>query len=172
MNSREPTAYQRHVIRVADELRGAIIGRYAEVEFFLGDIVVRCQALPEYAALPDSFPYKPSKRPGRVRQFLGLPGPLSAYKEALERTMSELEVFEELRHFLVHGHQELTTRADRWHQLSYNLYREQDGRYALFEIKTNLESLEARRTEIACLAQVAVSLMSEIYLQHGLEGGR
>lgn len=169
MNSREPTAYQRYVIRAADELRGAIIGRYAEVEFFLGDIVVRCQALPEYATLPDTFPYKPSKRPGRVRQLLELPGPLTAYKEALERAMSELEVFEELRHFLAHGHQELTTRGDSWHQLSYNLYREQDRRYVLFEIKTDLENLEARRMEIAHLAQAALSLMSEIYLQHGLE---
>jgi hypothetical protein len=46
------------LIRNAHFLRGAIISSYAEVEFLLTDLNMRCRAVPAYAAIAAGLPYK------------------------------------------------------------------------------------------------------------------
>ena len=56
------SAYQLSVIEQASFHRGAIITSYAQVEYLLGDIVMRCMVRPEYAFLGNLGSSRPGSR--------------------------------------------------------------------------------------------------------------
>ena len=160
----------RAVIGQAATLRGCIITSYAHVEHLLADIVIRCQALPEYAALPKSYPHKLRTRIARVQQLLSLPGPLAQYKQQFECLLAELGRFEEIRHFMAHGLLIARVRPNQWHELRYQMLGQAKGqRVEEGRMVTDLDQLSNAAREIAQWSQQAVTLLRDIYLRHDIE---
>lgn len=87
----------------AQRLRGWIANGYAQVEFVLGDLIVRCREFPEYAELTKTLPHGAPDRIKRVRRIISYEGPLSRFREALESILMRFETRHETRNLLAHG---------------------------------------------------------------------
>lgn len=163
------TSPNNAVVADAAMLRGAIVTSYAQVEHLLADIVLRCQPMAEYSNLPQTFPYKLETRIARVRDIVGMAGPLQKYKSAFENVITELLKFEELRHFMAHGLLHIRTGDDGGHILIYRMHRQAKG--STIEegtMVTNLPQLEDAARQVAHYALQAVSLFRDVYRDHNL----
>jgi hypothetical protein len=158
------------IILAAATLRGAIITSYAQIEHLLVDIIVRCQPMPEYAQLPQGFPYKLTTRIARVRKLVGMRGPLAKYQSDFENIVGELQQYEQLRHFMAHGLLVVRNSEDGSHSLTYRMYRETKGpTVEEGTIVSNLEELGNAAKQIALYAKGAVALFRDVYCAHNLE---
>jgi len=163
------TSADKAVIGNAAALRGAIITSYAQVEYLLADIVLRCQPMAEYSTLPQTFPYKLETRIARVRDIVGMSGPLQKYKDEFEKVITELLKFEELRHFMAHGLLHVRASCVGDHILIYRMHRQTKG--STIEegtITTNLPQLEDAAQKIAHYSLQTASLFHDVYRDHSL----
>ena len=165
-----PNAYQLSVIERAATLRGAIITSYAQVEFLLGDIVMRCMDIPEYAFLPRDFPQRFSVRLKRVADILAAAGPLADLREPFEAIMAEMVRYEELRHFMAHGLLRVFVTGASSHSLEYRMWRQRKGRPPEEgKLETNLEHLGDAAHQVAGFSGRAVRLFRDTYLGRNLQ---
>jgi hypothetical protein len=166
---KEPSEHAKATIAQAACLRGSIITSYAQVEHLLGDIVMRCWSLPEYATLPKSFPYKLKTRIARVRELLRLPGPLSIYSDMFEDIIVELQQYEELRHFMAHGLISVLAQRGGGYRLFYRMHSDTKAGPQEGSLDLDLEELEAYAKMVAQCAQRAVTLFRNVYMAHRLQ---
>jgi hypothetical protein len=160
---------QKTIIASAATLRGAIITSYAQVENLLADIVLRSRLLPEYNALPKGLPYKLSTRIARVRQLVGMPGPLTKYKDEFTMIADELKRFEEIRHFMAHGLLIVRHRDDGTASLIYRMFRESKASGVEEGVlETNLDQLQGSAIKIGLYTARAVTLFRDVYRAHDL----
>ena len=92
-------------------LRGAIISSYAQVEFLLTDLTMRCRSLPAYAEISPRFPYKLTTKITRTKELVEANGPLSAYANDVLALVDRISGYEELRHFIAHGQIVVSTQG-------------------------------------------------------------
>lgn len=164
------TADPLHAIHgEAAMLRGIIITSYAQVEHLLADILVRCQLLTAYATLPASLPYRFETRVARVRKIVAMPGPLARYKDEFEQVITELQRFEEIRHFMAHGLLVVNISKYNCPELKYRMYRERKEGVEEGLMVTNLTQLHNAALEIARHSQRTVTLFHKVYHRHKLK---
>jgi hypothetical protein len=77
MDEAKPSAEVKEAVRDAARIRGEIITSFAQIEFVLADIVVKCASRAEYKNLVARFPYKVESRTGAVKALVKAPGPAS-----------------------------------------------------------------------------------------------
>jgi hypothetical protein len=83
--------------------RGWIINSFAQVEFLLGDLIVRSRRYPEYEELTTAMPWSLDGRIARLRSMCAVQGPLSRYAPELLRALAAIEEAKDQRHLLAHG---------------------------------------------------------------------
>jgi len=84
--------------------RGWIINSFSQIECRLADLIIQCQGIADYEELNQlPLPMGVGSRITRVRELMKS-GPLSAHAAPLEKLLSRLEEFEELRHLMTHGY--------------------------------------------------------------------
>jgi hypothetical protein len=83
--------------------RGWIVNCYAQVEFLIADLVVRCREFDEYAEFTATLPYKLAGRVRRFSRLLEASGPLDPFRDRLQTMLRNFMDSEERRQFLVHG---------------------------------------------------------------------
>lgn len=83
--------------------RGWISNSYAQVEFLLGDLIMRCRQFPEYAEFTATISHSAPKRVSKVRSMLSLEGPLVPYRPAVTAVLDAFEGNHEVRNLLAHG---------------------------------------------------------------------
>jgi hypothetical protein len=165
----EPSNLQKSLVTEAAFLRGQIIGSYAQVEFLLADLAVRCSVRPEYHEHLRKFPYKLESRLKAVRQLAELPGPIHFYRDELVPLIDQILKYEELRHFMAHGLLVIKTQGPN-HLLQFRLYDTKDkGQLALGIIETTCEQLLGSGTEVAEFASSIAQLFKRIYLEQKLQ---
>jgi len=90
-------------IEEGQRLRGWIANAYAQIEFLLGDLILRCRAFPEYEAETATFTHSVDKRVGKVRRMLQKAGRLEPFAAELTSIVDRFEERREIRNLLVHG---------------------------------------------------------------------
>lgn len=91
------------IIEEATHHRGWISNSYAQVEFLLGDLIMRCRQFPEYAAQTATFTHSSPKRVAKVRAMLAIDGPLTAHHGEISEVLDAFEANHEIRNLLAHG---------------------------------------------------------------------
>lgn len=163
----EPRDAQKNIIQTAAFLRGTIITSFAQVEFILADLAVKCERFPEYKALLRKFPYKLEERIKAVKNLLSAPGPLVKYRNEVEPLVQKILDYEELRHFLAHGLLIVKTAGDE-HVLQYRMYRPGKNGLEIGFIETDTNQLERNAVEIALYSQSVLVLFRKMYLEQGI----
>jgi hypothetical protein len=91
------------IIEEATHHRGWISNSYAQIEFLLGDLIMRCRLFPEYADQTATFTHSAPKRVAKVRAMLNVDGPLTPYTAAISEVLDPFEANHEIRNLLAHG---------------------------------------------------------------------
>ena len=66
---------EKKLLNKAAELRGSIITSFAQVEFTLADLAVKCKQFSEYNVLVKKFPYKLEQRLKTVHKLIACSRP-------------------------------------------------------------------------------------------------
>lgn len=83
--------------------RGWIANSYAQIEFLLGDLIVRCREFPQYAVHTETVSHSAAKRVAKVRRMLEIDGPLMQFAGDLNDVLDGFEQNQDLRNLLAHG---------------------------------------------------------------------
>ena len=141
-------------------VRGRIIACYAQVEFLLADLITK---------LEDRFAYRIESRIKGVRRIAELPG-YEAYRYDLHRLSDELLIYEEFRHYMVHGFMRLEMDKKGNHRFQLLRYtKEDDGKYKLMQATTNLQRMKESLNDIDKYTHEAMNLFERIYREKKLE---
>lgn len=90
-------------IEEATRLRGWIANSYSQVEYLLGDLILRLRSETIYAEHTQTLPHDASNRVRKIKAILAIDGPLSAFKTELEEVLSEISRRHQVRNLLAHG---------------------------------------------------------------------
>lgn len=164
----------KHVVAAVEEgqrLRGWIANGYAQIEFFLGDIIFRSLRLSEYQGVGEVLPHGSPDRIKRVRRILDIEGVFSEFKDELIEIIDEFEKHHETRNLLAHGFCEFhhTPSGDcgfffrKWH-------RGPDRQDAQLQRTFRLVDLEYEKAVIVDLSDRALDVFFRIHKKLGLVG--
>ena len=149
--SQEEQAIAILEIEEGQRLRGWITNSYAQIEFLLGDLILRCRVFSEYADCTATLPHGAPDRVKRVRRILAVQGPISVFANDLNSIIDHFENGHDTRNLLAHGFCEylVTPEGDsglqfqKWHRSPVR----QDARlircFRLADLQTEKESFSA-----------------------------
>lgn len=163
-----------HVIDSIEEgqrFRGWIANGYAQIEFFLGDIIVRSLNMVEYQDVGEILPHGSPDRIKRVRRILEFDGFYSEFRDELIGILDEFENHHETRNLLAHGFCEFHHTPDgdfgfyfrKWHRVP-------DRQDAQLQRTFRLIDLEYEKTTIVELSRKALGVFYRIHDRLGLVG--
>lgn len=159
------------LIDEGQELRGWIVNSFAQVEYLLGDLILRCRAYPEYEAQTRSLPHGATDRIVRVRKIVDKAGPLANDRDELVAVLQHLEDQQDTRNLLVHGFASvLHTPAGELSFHFQKFHRHPDRIDARLVRTFSLDQLRSERERQAAFAEVAVDLFQRIHNRQGWEG--
>jgi len=95
-----------HILAAIEEgqrMRGWIANSYAQVEYLLGDILMKSRGLVEYQGMVDRLPHRVDKRVSKVREIIAVDGFFSKHSDEIEAVISAFEAHHETRNLLAHG---------------------------------------------------------------------
>ena len=165
----EPAEWQKQAINEGQLLRGWIVNSYAQIEFFLGDLIVRSLTLPEYAKLAQTLPHGAPGRIKRVRQILTQGGFFDKFSNEISEIIDEFSNHHETRNLLAHGFCEFHFTKKGDFGLQFRKWHRQEGRQDALLLRTfRLRDLEAQKIELTALAQRALLLFRRIHDSLGL----
>jgi hypothetical protein len=148
--------------RTAHFLRGAIISSYAQVEFLLTELNMRCRQLPEYAEIAAA----------RAKELAEGPGPVSAYANDLLPLVARLSDYEDFRHFIAHGLMVVSTRKTATAPIIFRMYRKAPKTPEEYgAIESDADQLRKVSHEISEYARQIATLVARIVQELSLEPG-
>lgn len=166
-----PSNEHQDVIEEGQRLRGWIANAYAQIEFFLGDVIVRGLAMPEYMEMSRTLPHGSPDRIKRVRRMLECTGFFSDYHDDLIAILDEFEDHHETRNLLAHGFCEFLYTDDGDCGLQFRKWHRMPERQDAQLIRTfRLVDLEYEKTIIIELSKRALILFFRIHDRLGLVG--
>ena len=83
--------------------RGMILTCFAQVEWFLGKLLIEAHAHPEYASQNLSFSINIERRIKLLRRLFAASGPFHGFDDRVSAVLDELETYVEKRNFMAHG---------------------------------------------------------------------
>jgi hypothetical protein len=163
------------VLPIVEEMiaaRGWITNSYAQVEFLLADIIVKCRQFRENEDLNNlQLPFGIDGRVNRIRD-LCTRLPLNAHADNLLPLLDRLMELEDARHFFTHGfmsvHIEKGTGRVGMHLRRY-VQPKRHSRETRAEMFVLPEQMSDGKTRWVIFAQTAVETFRRIYEQLGLE---
>jgi hypothetical protein len=158
------------IIKEGTHHRGWIANSYAQLEFLLGDLVVRCREFPEYAAHTKTVSHSAAKRVAKVRHMLEIAGPLTPFAGDLHGIIVSFEQHQRLRNLLAHGFCTFLHTPDgdagfRFRKFDRPLTgaAELDDDHVLTEQVFRLIDLEYHREQLVAQAQNALLVFAAIH---------
>ena len=159
------------VIEEAQRLRGWIANAYAQIKFFLGDVIVRSLSMELYQEVGQVLPHGSPDRIKRVRRILDVEGLFSEFRDELSGICDEFEHHHETRNLLAHGFCEFHYTPTGDCGLQFRKWHRVEGRQDAQLQKTfRLVDLEYERTIIVEPSQRTLSLFHRIHDRLGLIG--
>jgi hypothetical protein len=157
-------------IEEGQRLRGWIANGYAQVEYLLGDIIVRSHDLTEYEPLKQRLPHRPEKRIAMVRKILDVDGYFSKYHDEIEWLIEAFEFHQQTRHLLVHGFCTAHHTPDGDFGLQFRKWHRDGDNDSEIQRIFRLVDLEYERAQFTHVAERALSLALKIHEELGLVG--
>lgn len=155
-------------IEEGQRLRGWITNAYAQIEFLLGDLILRCRSFPEYEADSATFTRSALKPARLVQRMLQKPGPLIPFAAELISVIDRFEERHETRNLLAHGYCEYLHTPDGDAGLQFQKFHRQDARDDARLIRLfRLPDLLAERESLVALSDEAVRLFVRIHEHFG-----
>lgn len=159
------------VIEEGQRLRGWIANAYAQIEFFLGDVIVRSLSMNEYQGLGEVLPHGSPDRIRRVRRILEREGVFSEFEADLNSIVDEFENHHETRNLLAHGFCKVLHTPDGDSTFQFRKWHRVEGRQDVQLQRTfRLVDLEYEKAIIVELSQRALGLFFRIHDRLGLVG--
>lgn len=160
------------IIAAGTEHRGWIANAFAQIEFLLGDLIVRCRAFPQYNLHTQTVSHSAAKRVTKVRAILAIEGPLSPFAETLEPLLAAFSANQEVRNLLAHGYCEFhhTPTGDAgfyFRKFDRANAEETDNDAAMLEKTFRLVDLEYHRVQMIALSENAMDLISNMHVVMG-----
>jgi hypothetical protein len=137
--------------------RGLIINRYSAFEFSIAEVVSRASVHDAYRHLGNP-PFGPAKKLKRLKQLIGLDGPIAQYRDDLLPKLEEFEQFEDHRHFMVHAI--MVPRAREC--IDFKMYDHREGVYGVGELRFELQHLEKLAAMLSPVSLAFAELVSKI----------
>jgi hypothetical protein len=160
------------IITEGTEHRGWITNSFAQIEFLLGDLIVRCRAFPQYELHTQTVSHSAAKRVIKVRAILAIEGPMSPYADTLEPMLAAFSDSQEVRNLLAHGYCEFhhTPTGDAGFSFRKFDRAKAEGTgddAALLEKTFRLVDLEYHRLQMIALSENAMELISNLHVAMG-----
>ncbi|WP_374612857.1 hypothetical protein [Sphingorhabdus sp.] len=155
----------------AQRLRGWIANGYAQVEYLLGDIIVRAFEMPEYAELVVRLPHKITNRIELIEKILEVEGFFTPFSDEIRGIIESFILRHEIRNILAHGfctilhtpNEEVGFEFRKWHR------DEEQGDVEIIRVY-RLVHLEYEKAQLIDVSQRALQLSYEIHHALGLVG--
>lgn len=163
-----PPDWIKDAVEEGQRLRGWITNGYAQIEFLLGDLILRCREFPDYAEKVASIPYGGKDRAKRVLSLLSSPGPLDFYAAELSNVILAFDKQHETRNLLAHGFAQFmyNSKNECWFDFR-KLHRDRTIDNGLMVRQFTLSELEQEKQETALIAQTAMMLFRDIHSHFG-----
>jgi hypothetical protein len=165
------TLEHRAIIEEGQRLRGWIANAYAQIEYFLGDLIVRSLGIEAYAGVGGTLPHGSPERIRRVWRILEQDGVFSEFRDEISGIVDEFERHHENRNLLAHGFCDFQFTADNDCGFQFSEWRRDDRRQDARLQKTfRLVDLKYEQAIIVQLSQRAVALFFRIFERLSLVG--
>jgi hypothetical protein len=159
------------LIEEMQRLRGWIANSYAQVEYILGDIIIRFRNWPIYDAQTKTMTHSASKRIAKVRAMLAIDGPLTPFADESSAIINRFDDRHETRNLLAHGFCEFHWSRSGTAGMEFRKFHRQPDRDDAQLIRAfTTEALEAEKVEFTALATDAVNLYIQIHRHFGWVG--
>jgi len=158
----------KRIVKQVNLLRGAYVGSYAQVEFFLADICVKAWELPAYKHLRAKFPYKAESRVKAAKALFECAGPLAKYREEVHGLFDELLCFEEFRDFMAHGMLRIDTKRSDF-SCHFRMYKPVKNGLEIGTVNVPVTDLAKGLAQIVAFTHRFVTLFRRVYLEQKLE---
>jgi hypothetical protein len=162
-------------IEEGQRLRGWITNAYAQIEFLLGDLILRCRAFPEYRLETASFTHSAPKRARQVRRMLQKAGALNPFAAELTSILDRFEERRETRNLFAHGFCVYVYTPDGDAGLQFQMFHRQDGRDEARIKCYRFSDLESEKSSLVALSDEAMRLFNRMHKHFGwnaqLDGG-
>lgn len=159
------------LIEEMQRLRGWISNSYAQVEYILGDIIIRSREWPVYDAQTKTMSHSAAKRISKVRAMLAVDGPLMPFANDLTAIIDRFDERHETRNLLAHGFCEFQWTRSGQAGMQFRKFHRQPDRDDAQLIRTFApEALAAERKEFTAVATDAVDLYIRINRHFGWIG--
>ena len=159
------------IIEEAQRLRGWLANSYAQIEYLLGDLIVRSLTMPEYEQLGSTLPHDAPRRIKRARHIIEAGGWIGKFSQELNEILDNFEKKHETRNLLAHGFCEFLYTPDGDAGMRFSKWHYQPDRQdARLQRTFRLNDLQREQTELTALASKAVELFFRIHDDLGLVG--
>lgn len=160
------------VIEEATRLRGWISNSYAQVEYLLGDLIVRCRQFPEYGEFTATVSHSAVKRVSKLRSILKIAGPLTPFIDELSEVLDAFDLNHDIRNLLAHGFCEFHFTSTGDAGLYFRKLARGDAKSGqeldiLVESTFRLVDMEYHREQFTAQAQRALEVFAKVHFELG-----
>lgn len=162
----------QEIIEKSTSHRGWIANSFAQIEFLLGDLIVRCREFPAYEKFTRNVSHSASERVKKLRSMIDCPGPLDLFAPELREILDTFADKQGVRNLLAHGYCEVefTNVNDVWFVFR-KFDRDKAANDALIFQRFTLADLDQHRADLHQLAQKTVTLFDNIRGAFAWENG-
>ena len=165
-----PSDWQQR-IDDGQRLRGWLVNSFAQVEYLLGDLILRCRAFPEYEEHTRTLPHGAADRIAKIRAIVAHPGPLDLDADAVRAVIEHLAARQDIRNLLVHGFCTVLYTPKGEMGFHFQKFHRQPDRHDARLIRTfTLEGLQRERDEQMAFATAAVDCFQAMHQRLGWAG--
>ena len=155
-------------IEEGQRLRGWITNAYAQIEYLLGDLILRCREFPQYAEATCVFSHSAKKRAHSVKLMLDMPGPLSHFSVELTSVIKRFEEGHNTRNLLAHGFCEYIHTQSGDAGLKFQKFHRDKGQDNAHLIRIfQLVDLKVERDRFVELSDEALRLFMRVHKYFG-----
>lgn len=157
-------------IEEGQRLRGWITNGYAQVEYLLGDIIIRSHGMDEYHEVKERLPHRPEKRIAMVKKLLEIDGYFLKHRDEINWLIEVFENHQGTRHLLVHGFCTAQHTEDGDFGLQFRKWHRDGASDVELQRTFRLLDLEYEGVQLTEAAHRALSLAFTIHDDLGLIG--
>lgn len=158
-----PEVLKEDLGNALNNLRGVVMTCYAQIEFGLTDISLRCSYLECYSEIVPKFPRKIEDKIKAIRRYAGATGPLSPYQQEIESAIEHINRFTELRDLMGHAKAHIDI-APNAHAVYFEMYRiTKGGNIQLIRKKGTISELSNDVERLILYTHTMMRIFSRMY---------
>lgn len=168
----KPLDYVIDATEEAQRLRGWIANAYAQIEFFLGDLIVQSLSMQEYDGIGKVIRHGSPDRIKRVRRLFERHGFYTEFEAEIRNILDSFEVHHRTRNLLAHGfciiyhtpEREIGFEFRKWHRVEGKANAQLRQTFRLIDLeneKNQMVELSRRSLELFRVIHGRLGLVEE-----------